>query len=125
MDSVDIRLPCPFSRIMKSDELCYVNEIYRIQVGIESGEPVVFCFFIKHDDIFRQRHFSTFFRFLFINVKKEWIRSDEIRIKQIIRIVCFRFYPLLRGQVNRESIVFEWRASPVTTKMLFSVFCKK
>ena len=47
------------------------------------------------------------------------------RIKQIIRIVCFRFYPLLRGQVNRESIVFEWRANPVTTKMLFSVFCRK
>lgn len=53
VDSVDIRLSYPFSRIMKSGELCYVNEIYRIQVGIESGEPVVFFFFIKNDDIFR------------------------------------------------------------------------
>ena len=52
-DSVDIRLPYPFSRIMKNGEWCYVNEIYRIQVGIESGEPVVFCFFIKNDDLFR------------------------------------------------------------------------
>lgn len=38
---------------MKNGEWCYVNEIYRIQVGIESGEPVVFCFFIKNDDLFR------------------------------------------------------------------------